>query len=907
VSPSFEDIWGISCESLYADPTAHFAVLYPDDREQVLSQEAAEVFLSDQVLAQEFRIIRLDGSVHWIRCKSFPVRNEAGQIDRRVGISEDVTEQVHSEQELRRHNRELALLNRASRAFGSTLDLDRVLATVLEEVRDLLDADACSIWLLNQETGELVCLQATGLQSDLVRGWRLAPGEGLASHVARSGESQIVSDTQGDERHFRDVDQLTGQQLRSILTVPLRANHDIIGVVQVLDREVGRFRAADRALLEPLAAAAAIAIDNAHLYQETDRLRAFSENIVQSIQEGILMEDATGHITFVNPTVPSLLGYPQEDIIGQHWTTIVPPEQVAQVEQASADRPRGHGGRYETALLTSDGRWIPVIVSAKPLFDGDRFAGVLSVFTDITDRVRAERELRESEEQYRDLVESISDVIYAVDPEGNITYVSPAIEPFIGYSPAELIGHSFARFVHPEDLSRMQENYQRVLSGQPQGNEYRLLTKSGQTRWTRTSSRPVLDGSQVVGVRGVLSDITERVHAEQERRTLEEQLERARRMESLGALAGGVAHDLNNILGPMVAYPDLILDRLPHTSPVRDDVLQVQHAAQQAASVVQDLLTLARRGVYRMIPLDLNRVVKDYLDSLSFRELSARHPQVIVDVDLAPDLLNMMGSAPHLSKVLMNLVTNAFEAMPYGGRVNIRTLCQTLDRPYAGYETVEAGDYVVLQVGDTGVGIEEADLPRIFEPFYTKKEMGRSGSGLGLAVVYGVTQDHKGKIDLSTEIGRGTEFVLYFPIVRDMVAEPDRVDEDYRGSESVLIVDDLEEQRQLAARLLSSLGYRVQVADCGRAAIARLRDNGVDILVLDMIMEEDFDGLDTYREIVRTHPGQRAVIASGYSKTERVKEAQRLGAGPFLRKPYTLHGLGRAVRHELDRSTSPSE
>jgi CheY-like chemotaxis protein len=262
-----------------------------------------------------------------------------------------------------------------------------------------------------------------------------------------------------------------------------------------------------------------------------------------------------------------------------------------------------------------------------------------------------------------------------------------------------------------------------------------------------------------------------------------------------------------------------------------------------------------------------------------------------------------MGSAPHLSKVLMNLVTNAFEAMPQGGRLTISTSCRSLDRPHAGYEYVEAGDYVVLRIGDTGVGIEEGDLPRIFEPFYTKKEMGRSGSGLGLAVVYGVAHDHKARIDLTTAVGKGTEFALYFPVTREPLLEDDEEEQDYRGDESVLVVDDLGEQRMLAVRLLSSLGYRVHAVESGRAAVAYLRDHSADILVLDMIMEAGFDGLDTYRKIVQTSPGQKAVIASGFSKTKRVEEAQRLGVGAFIRKPYTLQRLGRAVREELDRTT----
>jgi PAS domain S-box-containing protein len=903
VSPAYREIWGLSPESLYADPSAHLAALHPDDRQRIGATHDPDKFLTDHVFAEEFRVVRPDGSVRWIRTQSFPVYDAQGGVIRRAGISEDVTDQVRAEQALRQRNRELALLNQVSQAFAASLDLDRVLASVLEETRDLMNANACSIWLLDPHTGELVCQQATGPQSQLVRGWRLAPGEGLAGWVARRGKSLIVPDAQTDERHFPDVDRVTGVNLHSILTVPLRANPDVVGVIQVLDTRIDYFDPSDQALLEPVAAAAAIAIDKARLYQETDLLRTFNENIVQSMEEGILLEDAAGKIVFINPRAEELTGYSQHELVGQHWRILVPPERVTQIEIESRKRPLGQGSRYETAILSRDERRVPVLVSATPLFVDERFDGVLSVFTDISDRVRAERELRASEAQFRDLVENISEVIYTIDHRGTVTYASPVTESFLGYTPAEITGRPFTDVIHPEDRPRAEQSFRLTFSGHTAPNQYRFLTKSGEVRWARASTRPVLQDGRVAGLRGVLVDVTERVHAEQKRRELEEQLERARRIESLGTLAGGVAHDLNNILGPMVAYPDLILEELPGSSPLRDDVQQIQRSAERAAAVVQDLLTLARRGVYRMLPLDLNTIVAEYVGSPSFSDLIARHSNVTLDLALAPDILPVSGSSPHLLKVLMNLVTNACEAMPYGGTLRISTTCESLDRPLSGYEYVEVGDYVVLRVSDTGVGIEPKDLPRIFEPFYTKKEMGRSGTGLGLAVVYGVTQDHKGKIDIQTSLGEGTTFSLYLPVCRQAIPDVSPESSDYGGSESVLVVDDLEEQRQLAVRLLSSLGYQVHAVNSGRAAVAYLRSHSANILVLDMIMEEDFDGLDTYRKIAHLHPGQKAVIASGYSKTDRVQEAQSLGAGAFVRKPYTLQRLGAAVRQELDRSS----
>ncbi|MFB0538105.1 MAG: GAF domain-containing protein [Anaerolineae bacterium] len=298
-------------------------------------------------------------------------------------------------QEAQRHANELSALRRASLRVTSTLDLDQVLVTVLEEVRGLLNVVASTLWLIDPKTDELVCHQATGPNGEIVRGWRLALGQGIAGWVACHGKSLIVPDTRADERHFKGFDQLLGWELRSILTVPLRVKQDVIGVLQVVDTEVDRFKPTDLTLVEPLAASAAIAIENARLYKETDSLRAFNENIVQSMEEGILLEDASEHIAFVNHRTAELLGYAPEELIGQHWAVTAAPEEMGKIKEEAAKRPKGVASRYETVLLTKEDQRVPVIVSATPLSNEGSFTGVLAVFTDITDRKRQETRLRD--------------------------------------------------------------------------------------------------------------------------------------------------------------------------------------------------------------------------------------------------------------------------------------------------------------------------------------------------------------------------------------------------------------------------------------------------------------------------------------------------------------------------------
>jgi len=399
----------------------------------------------------------------------------------------------------------------------------------------------------------------------------------------------------------------------------------------------------------------------------------------------------------------------------------------------------------------------------------------------------------------------------------------------------------------------------------------------------------------------LLGSIIERKRSEERENHLRARLANAKRMESLGLLAGGVAHDLNNILGPLVAYPTLILEELPEDSPLRADVLEIENSAKRAADVIQDLLSLARRGNYQLEPIDVNEIVREHARTPDFEQLCAERPEVEVDTRLADEVLAIKGSRPHLSRVMANLVTNAFEAMPDGGRLTISTRRNVIEQAVGGYETVDAGDYIELRIKDTGEGIGKEDLERIFEPFYTKRKMGRSGTGLGLAVVYGVVRDLGGRIDVKTTVGKGTEFVLYFPAIEEQPQAEYVPPKKFTGHDTVLIVDDVREQRELASRILSNLGYRVVTVASGPEAVRFLRENAVDLVILDMILEEDFDGLDTYREILKIRPQQRCVIASGYAETERVRAAQVLGAGAYIRKPYTVEKIGAVVRQELDK------
>lgn len=514
---------------------------------------------------------------------------------------------------------------------------------------------------------------------------------------------------------------------------------------------------------------------------------------------------------------------------------------------------------------------------------------------EILERKQAERRVRAGHEQLSSILDSIDADIHVSDLESGVVLLANRhMQQSYG---AEIVGQPLNPAILGGGDVRRHERQPRLanetgLSGQSWSWEERD-PRSG--RWTIVYARTITWEDGRIARLQVATDITAM-------KEMEARLQRAHKMEAIGALAGGVAHDLNNILSGLVGYPELLLMDLPAGSEMRAIVETIKKSGEKAAAIVQDMLTLARRGVAVTDVVNLNRVVQDYLESPELAKLSALHCQVTIHSDLAPDLFNIVGSPLHLGKTVMNLVTNAVEAIPGSGTIHLSTRNCYVDRPIQAFEIVPEGEYVQLQVADTGIGIAEPDLERIFEPFYTKKQMGRSGTGLGMAVVWGTVKDHGAFIDARSAEGEGTVFDIYFPVTReDLALETEALPIDrYRGAgETVLVVDDIQEQRDLAQRMLQRLGYQVDTVSNGPEAVAYIRRKPVDLLVLDMIIEPEMDGLDTYRQILTIAPGQKAVIASGFSESERVLEAQRLGAGAYIRKPYRLEEIGMALRAEL--------
>jgi PAS domain S-box-containing protein len=490
-------------------------------------------------------------------------------------------------------------------------------------------------------------------------------------------------------------------------------------------------------------------------------------------------------------------------------------------------------------------------------------------------------------------IDSCGDAVFFINDEGQITYANHAASNYFGYRQEELLRMNITRIDPDLTATDRRSLRQSLEKNGPQQFEARHRRKSGECFPVEVSANLLIFEGHRYNCT-FIRDITKR-------KRMAEQLQQAKKMETLGNLAAGVAHDLNNILGGLVSYPELLLLEMPPEDPLCDPLETIQKSGQKAADIVQDLLTLSRRGVAVTEVVDLNTLINEYLLSPEFAKLKRQHPEVFLETDLADDLLNLKGSSIHISKTIMNLVSNAAEAMPSGGELLLATCNRYMEASDPVSNEVPEGEYVQLKVSDTGVGISAEDRDRIFEPYFTKKKMGSSGTGLGMSVVWATVQDHRGTIQVASEEGHGTQFDLLFPATREAA---DKVDdrfvlEEFQGTASILVVDDVEEQRTIACKMLSKLGYQVETVPSGEKALERLRERRFELVVLDMIMAPGLDGLETYERMLTLAPGQRAIIASGFSESERVHQMQQMGAGDYLKKPYTLEKLAKTVRSAL--------
>ncbi|HHD64620.1 MAG TPA: response regulator [Desulfobulbaceae bacterium] len=507
------------------------------------------------------------------------------------------------------------------------------------------------------------------------------------------------------------------------------------------------------------------------------------------------------------------------------------------------------------------------------------------------------RKLLNSEKRFRQLSRATWEGIIIYD-EGNLLQANNQLCEMFGYEEKELLGRQIFDILLDRNTIRamhLQSGPDTIgpfeaIAIRKDGSRFPVEIRVKQIAYSGRSA-------QVAAIR----DVTTSQLAMQKQLALQQKLADAKRMESLGLMAGSVAHDLNNIMAGIITYPELLLMDLPRDFKYRKEIRMICDAGKRAAAVVSDLLTVARGANSKKEVYNLNTLVSGYINSVECRELYSRYPKISISSNMVPDILNISCSIVHVTKSIMNLVNNAAESIEGDGNILIETGNCSLKTPIHGYEIIKAGEYVLLTVADDGRGISSKDLPRIFDPFYSKKVLGRSGTGLGLAVVWNTVHDHGGYLDVQSSI-EGTTFTLYFPVTKQKPADAGHTPtiDTYQGrGERILVVDDQENQREIACRLLARLGYEVHTVCSGEEAIEFVKETSVDLIILDMIMEPGINGCETYQRIMEYKPNQKAIIISGYSSAADMDQAKKLGINHFIKKPYTLQDLGQALRLEI--------
>jgi PAS domain S-box-containing protein len=627
------------------------------------------------------------------------------------------------------------------------------------------------------------------------------------------------------------------------------------------------------------------------LQENEERFRCLSA----SSPVGIFLTDVEGQCTYVNPMWRRIYGLTLMESVGEGWMRVVHPDDQATAVSAWREAvKKAVTFSQELRIVRADGatRWIHVRAAVMVADDG---AGVGHVGTaeDITERKQAIEALREGEERYRSLVENARDAIFTLSPHGILLSLNPAFTGITGWPREEWLNKAFAPLIHVEDMVRALMNVTAVLRGEtPPPFE---LRKDGSYVVGEFTVTPQFRAGKVVSVLGIGRDVTER-------RRLEEQFRQSQKMEAVGRLAGGVAHDFNNILTAILGYSEILLSRGQLDELTSRRVGEIHRSAQRAAALTRQLLAFSRKQVMELKVVDINSIVRDMQQMLS--RLIGEDIRLVMD--LAANLGSVKADPGQIEQVLLNLCVNARDAMPHGGALTIATLNVEFDEANPSPSPdLPDGAYVCLSVTDNGQGIKPEVLARLFEPFFTTKPAGK-GTGLGLATCYGILKQSGGVILCQSEYGRGATFKSYLPRVDapvTTVATPSEDNTAPPGSETILVVEDEAAVRELTCLVLRDLGYKVFEAGNGLEAL-KLMEAGslprLDLLMTDMVMPE-LGGRDLADRMAQKQPGIRILFVSGYTQDSlEVKEGGQWGATGFLQKPFVPQTLARKVRAILD-------
>ena len=639
--------------------------------------------------------------------------------------------------------------------------------------------------------------------------------------------------------------------------------------------------------------------------EKTKELAIEKEHLLvtlRSIGDGVIVTDTEGKIILINKVAEGLTGWTQEEAVGKpHYevfqiinekTRKVPEDPIARVIRTGLIV----GLANHTVLVSRDGTEKIIADSGSPIRDKDgNVIGVVLVFSDITERRKAEEELRKSEEKYRTLFEESKDVVFISMPEGKLLDINPAGVKLFGYSSKdELLSVDIVRDLYSNPQDR--EKYQQALKQHGFVKDYELILKNkdGKRLIVLSTTTAVRDEKgNIVSYRGMMRDVTEQ-------RRLESQLLHAQKMEAVGTLTGGIAHEFNNMLTTIMGYGKLLHEEMIEDDPLKHNVEMIIASSERAANLIQSLLAFSREQIIKPMPVSINEIIKR-VEKLLLRIIGEdiELKTMLADRDL---IINV--DSGQIEQVLINIATNARDAMPDGGRLIISTELVELDEKYLKtYNYGKPGDYALISVTDTGTGMDGNVRERIFEPFFTTKEIGK-GTGLGLSMVYGIIKQHNGYVNAYSELGKGTTFKIYLPVVELEVKEVETAipAAPVGGTETILLAEDDKEVRNLIKDILQRFGYKVIEAVDGEDTIKKFVDDKdkIQLLILDVIMPKK-SGKEAYDEIKHIRPDVKALFTSGYASETIYKKGLFEEGIHLVSKPLSPKELLKKVREVLDK------
>jgi PAS domain S-box-containing protein len=639
------------------------------------------------------------------------------------------------------------------------------------------------------------------------------------------------------------------------------------------------------------------------LRESEGRFRAIFEQAAVGVCQ---VETETGRFRMVNKKYCDIVGYTQEEMAETTLMEITHPDDLQESLDNVQRLIRGEirDITFEKRYIRKDGSIIWVNATISAMWDvGEKPNYHIAVVQDITDHKKVEAALRESEEKYRTILRDMEEGYYEVDLAGNFLFFNDPIPEFGGYSRDEFMGTNYRGYTNGETAKEVYEVYNQVYTtGSPlKGFEWKIRRRDGTESYVEASIFLNRDSKgNPIGFRGLVRDITQRKRQEEERMQLEAQLLHAQKMEAVGRLVGGIAHDFNNLLTTIIGYTELVMMRMEKDNPLYGDLEEIKKSGERAADLIRQLMAFSRRQIIQPVVLALNRVIRDMEEML--HRLIGEDIQLVMT--LGSDLWKVRVDPGQIEQVIMNLAVNARDAMPLGGRLTIETLNVDLDDGYARNHGVELtpGPYVMLAISDTGTGMDKETQSKIFEPFFTTKDKGR-GTGLGLSTVYGIVKQSNGFIWVYSEPGEGTTFKIYLPRAEgtETLRKEKSPREAVGGSETILVVEDDQSVRELAANALSAYGYTLLQAGTGEEALEVLSEHEgeVHLLLTDVVLP-GMSGRDLAEGLTSRSPHTRVLYMSGYADNAIVQHGVLEEGIAFIQKPFSPDSLARKVREVLD-------